>query len=475
MKKTHIYTLFGALMMIIVLPACKKGYFDLNDNPNLVQEPPINAMLSTVTHKTGVNSQSFANFISYYTQYLASPSAGSTLDTYDYTDQSSRWNLAYYTLADLYDMQQKAIELESSEHLGVANVLMAYNLGLIADVWGSAPYSDALKGDKLLVAYDSEEALYQASIDLLETGIQELEKTDSKVTLGTNEDVIHQGNKEAWLKTAYAIYARFLNKISKKSSYDPSAVLAAIDQSYASSADNAVMGVFDGINQWAEISQDNKGALLGGWLSSNWIDHLNGETYGVFDPRIEKITEKTVNDDYVGTRNGQGNVGGPNTVFDECYISEFSPWTSEDSPYIIVSYAELKFIEAEAALRLPSPDRTRAYAAYQEGIRASMDMLEVPAADRDAYMNNPAVQVGASNLNLDLIFKEKYVVTYLNTEAWNDMRRHDYQYEGLQLPMNAHLSTFIRRVPYPQNERAENGANVPEDLSLDTPLWWDQP
>ena len=461
--------------MMVVLPACKKGYFDLNDNPNLVQDPPINAMLSTVTHKTGVNSQSLGELTGYYAQYLASSSAAQTLDTYDYTDQTSNWNLLYYTLADLYDLRQRAIELGSSEHLGVANVLMAYNLGLVADIWGSAPYSDAFTGESLLIAYDSEEDLYNAGIELLESGIEELKKTESAVVLGASEDVIHQGDKAAWLKTAYALYARYLNKISKKSDYDPAAVLSAIEQSYTSNADNAEMGVFDGINEWALISQQNKQLLLGGWLSSNLINQLNGTTYGVFDPRIEKITEETVNGDYVGTRNGQGNVGGPNTVQDECYISEFSPWTSEDTPYIIISYAELKFIEAEAALNLPSPDRTRAYTAYQEGIRANMEQLEVSASDLAAYMDDSAVGVGADNLTLDLIFKEKYVATYLNPEVWNDVRRHDYQYKDMLLPMNAQVDDFVRRVPYPRSERSENGANVPADLPVDTPLWWDQP
>lgn len=474
MKKIYISILLGAVMMS-VLPACKKGYFDLNDNPNLVQDPPINAMLSTVTHKTGVNSQSFGNLTGFYAQYLASSSAANTLDTYDYTDQTSRWNLVYYTLADLYDLRQRATELGSTEHLGVADILMAYNLGLVADTWGSGPYSDAFTGEKLLIAYDSEEDLYKASVELLEAGIEELKKTESTVALGATEDVIHQGDKEAWIKTGYALYARFLNKISKKADYDPAAVLAALDQSYTSSADNAEMGVFDGINEWANISQNNKELLLGGWLSSNLVDQLSGKTYGVFDPRVEQITEKTVNDDYVGTRNGQGNVGGANTVHDECYISEFSPWTSEDSPYVIVSYAELKFIEAEAALNLPSPDRARAYAAYQEGIRANMEMLEVSAAKQNTYINDPAVSVGASNLNLDLVFKEKYIATYLNPEVWNDVRRHDYEYKDMKLPVSAQVDDFIRRVPYPLSERSENGANVPEDLPVDTPLWWDQP
>jgi hypothetical protein len=74
-----------------------------------------------------------------------------------------------------------------------------------------------------------------------------------------------------------------------------------------------------------------------------------------------------------------------------------------------------------------------------------------------------------------LIFKEKYVATYLSPEAWNDMRRNDYQYKDFKLPEGAVLTKPIRRVAYPTAERTKNGSNVPAEVSLDTPLWWDKP
>jgi hypothetical protein len=104
-----------------------------------------------------------------------------------------------------------------------------------------------------------------------------------------------------------------------------------------------------------------------------------------------------------------------------------------------------------------------------------MDKLGVTATARDAYLANPAVAVGASALTLDLIFKEKYVVTYLNPEAWNDARRYDYKYKGFTLPLNAALNTFIRRAAYPSGEISKNGNNVPAEVALSTPLWWDKP
>lgn len=477
--KNSIAVLITAFLLIAA--GCK-DYFDLAENPNLVTDPPLSALLATTTHKTGLNNQRVANITSYFVQYLANPGAGASTDTYQVTDYTSTWDNLYYAMADLYDMKQKAIAEGSSEYHGVANVLMSYHLSLVSDLWGSAPFSDAFTGQTLTPAYDSEEALYQEALRLLDEAVTELNKTDSRVTLSAPDDLIHGGDRQRWIRTAYALKARLLNKISKKPAYDPTAVLAAVDASYGSNADDAQMASFQIRNPWAQIAQDNSQLLLGGWLSEQFVDHLNGTSYGVFDPRIRKITDPTQvpgNPGYpafIGTVNGAGNRQNPphtNTVKDENYISRNSPWTSDEAPIFIVTFAELKFIEAEAALR--SGDPARAYAAYLSGITANMDKLQVPAAERDAYLANPAVAVGAGNLTLDHIFKEKYVVTYLNPEAWNDARRYDYRYANFGLPVNAALGDFIRRVSYPVGETSKNGRNVPAEVPMDTELWWDQP
>lgn len=471
-KFNKIYTLLVCVGLASSLTGCE-DYFDLNDNPNFVQNPPINSLLSTVTHKTGYTSRNVANIVNNYSQYIASPVQSSALDTYEVTDQTSQWDQVYLALADIKDMQELAISVNSTEHWGVANVLMAYNLGLITDVFGAAPYSQAF-GMVLNPVYDTEEALYNECLRLLNEAIDLLNQDNSAVVLGANQDLIHGGDRLAWLKTAHAIKARFLNKVTKKSFYDPNAVLAALDNSYTSNADDAGMDVFQAVNPWAQVAISNANALLGGWLSDNFVNHLNGVTYGVFDPRIEQITDRTIHGEFVGTRNGQGNLGpAANTVRDESYISVNSPWTSRESPLWIVTYAETKFIESEAAFR--ANDIPRAYQAYLDGIAANMNKLLVPQAAAQEYISNPAVSVGANALTLDLIFKEKYVTTYLNAEAWNDVRRHDYQYEDFRMPLNAQLDTFIRRMAYPVGEISKNATNVPAEVPLSTNLWWDRP
>jgi hypothetical protein len=471
MRKLYRYALaFFMIGASLSLQSCE-DYFDLHENPNLVTNPPLSALLSTTTQKTGLNSQRVAATTSFFVQYVASPVAGNATDTYQITDYTGTWDAIYLAMADIYDMKQRGMEEGATDYVGVANILMAYHLNLVTDMWGGGPYTEAFNNTTLTPRFESEQDLYAEALRLLDEGIAELNKTDSRIRLSGPNDLIHGGDKTKWIRTANAFKARMLNKVSKLSSYNPGAVLAAVDNSYQSNADDAQMGVFAVRNPWAQIALNNNALVLGGWLSTQLINHLNGTTYGVVDPRLSRIATQTITGTYVGTPNGAGNVGpANNTVRDESYISLTSPLTGETSPLIIASYAEMKFVEAEAAFR--AGDRERAYTAYLAGIRAHMNKLAVPEGEQNAYISNPAVGVGAANLTLDLIFKEKYVVTYLNPEAWNDARRYDYQYAGFTLPVGAELPTFIRRVAYPQGEASKN-PNTPETPALSTRLWWD--
>jgi len=476
MQKIIKYTLCSALIATLGLQSCKKSYFDsLSDNPNQVPVATLSTLLATSTYKAANNNYLIGNIIAPYVQYTANPAANGAGDTYQAIDFTPTWDALYFAMADANEMKKLAVAQNSSEYKGVANVLIAYNLTLVNDLWGDAPFSEAFNINNLTPKYDKQQDVYNQAIKILDEAIVELAKTDATVKLAPTSDLIYGKStteRANWLKMAYALKARLLNKISKTSAYNSTAVLAALGSSFTANTDDATMATFKERNPWANVALSNSQQSLGGWLSEQLIDALNGKTFSVFDPRIEKITDKTINNIYIGTINGAGNrLPGANTTKDECYISRNSPWTSDTSPIFIVTFAELKFIEAEAYF---NTDKTKAYAAYLAGISANMDKFQVTAANRDAYLANPLVSVGAAALTKDLIFKEKYIATYLNPEAWNDARRFDYQYKDFGMPANAALPTFIRRLDYTQGERSKNGANVPADVPRTTKLWWDQ-
>ena len=460
-----IFFLLGFLSV-----GCKKGYLDLNNNPNQTTNPPINGLLAQVTSQTGLNVYRAGSITAYYVQQLASPNAASGSDTYDNVDRSSLWYNIYNTMQDGRVMTQKATAQNATQHLGVAKVMEAMNLDLLIDLWGDAPYSKAFDPTVFKPGYDKGEDLYNAALRLLNEAVVEFAKPNPTITLDAASDLIHNGDVAAWTKTAYALKARLLNKISKRPNYSPTAVLDALSKAYTSNADDAQLTRFDGRSPWNQVAYNNTQLLLDGWMSDYFIKALNGTTYGVFDPRIKQITDTTRFGDYRGTPNGRGRIG-TGTNKEESYLSLNGFYSKAGAPLLLVTYAEMKFIEAEVTF---NTDKARSYQAYLDGIAANMDKLGVPAAEKNAYLANPAVAVGAANFTKDLIFKEKYVALFLHPEAWVDARRYDYKYRNFALPQNAVLQTFIRRVGYPSTETDRNGENVPSVTSLTDKLWWDQ-
>ena len=471
MKKNLVIPIL-LLFLSIVTGSCKK-YLDINKNPNAADAPPIAGLLANTTNLTGYNVYYLSNYTSYYVQYLASPGVGSSTDTYQQVDPSTAWGSIYNVLTDLYDMRNLADEKGLSAYAGVADVLSAINLSMGTNVWGDMPYSEAFVGvSNLAPKFDDQKALYDTCLKPIDEGIATMQDPSSAGQLDAASDFIHGGDNTAWVKTAYAMKARMLNEVSKTSQYDPNAVLSSLANAYTSNGDDAEVTQFLIRNPWAQAAVNNAGLNLDAWLSSYFVDAANGNTYGVFDPRLPQITDTTLFHDYRGTPNGAGYQGTRNTDHAQCYLDVDKWYSSTNSPLQIITYPECLFIKAEASLR--NNDMTTAYDAYLAGITAGMNKLNVPADSITNYLSKPEVAVGAANLTLSLIMKEKYVACFLMPVTWDDMRRFDYAYKDFSLPVNVSLSTFIRRMDYPSSESTRNGANVP-NVSRTDHLWWDMP
>lgn len=463
-------------LFAVTATGCKK-YLDINTSPNQPAQATINGLLTRGTLNTALNVYRVStNVTSYYVQYLASSNTASPLDTYDDVDISTTWTNLYDNMTDIYDLEKLAAEKGATQYQGVAKILMAINLQFIHSLWGDAPYNAAFSAATLTPSYDNAQSVFQTCIKLLDEGISMLGQTGSTITIPTsatnNPDLVHKGATAAWVRTAHALKARLLNQLSKTSQYNTANIFTELSAAYTSTAHDAFITTFDVRNPWNQVALNNRNLLLDGWLSEQFIDAMNGKTYGIFDPRLPLMTDTTKYGDYRGTPNGKGRSGS-GVSFEETYINLTGYYSSTNSPLFIITYEELKFIEAEAAFR--SNDKLRAYDAYLEGIKANMNKMGVSAASRDAYVNHASVSVGSANITLDLIFKEKYKALFLNPETWNDARRYNYQYKDFELPLNRVVNNYIRRMVYPSIEISRNGANVPPNVTdVTQKLWWDQ-
>ncbi|NJK84139.1 MAG: SusD/RagB family nutrient-binding outer membrane lipoprotein [Saprospiraceae bacterium] len=350
------------LLALIGMSSCE-DFLDINENPNVATRPPLAGLLAVATYQTGINQFRVGSNTSFYTQYLASPNAGLGNDVYEQVDLSGTWNSVYDIMSDIFDLIQFAEEEGSTELVGVGKLLMAANLGLLVDLWGNVPYSDAFTGTNIIPTYDDAQGLYSTALSLIAEGRADIQRENSTSTIAKNEksDFLLGGKKDNWLKFSYALEARYLNHFSKQGSYNPSAILAAVSNSFATSAEQAQVIAFEVRNPWANTARNNANLVLGGWLSEQFVDALNGTTFGVVDPRLEKITTPLPDGtSYVGTPNGAGRRG-DGTKKVETYLDNSRAYASDNSPLFVFTFAELKFIEAEAAL---ASNPTRALEAF---------------------------------------------------------------------------------------------------------------
>ncbi|MFP4504780.1 MAG: SusD/RagB family nutrient-binding outer membrane lipoprotein [Cyclobacteriaceae bacterium] len=464
--------ILGICLLLLFSAACE-DYLDINQDPNNPTVAPLSGLMTNATFRTGRNIQNAGSITSFYVQHLASPNPATATDIHDPVSYDAQWFNLYDIMTDINDMELLAEEAGATDYLGVAKILKAIHLGTATDLWGSIPYSEAFFAQTLNPSYDDAEALYAEIFQLLEEGVAALETGNSAVEIG-GDDFIFEGDTDAWIRTANALRARYLLHLSETGQYQPQAVLSALDAGLGSTEDDAQVPFFEQqVNPWATIAINNDALVLGGWISEQLVESMDGTLYGYVDPRMPLMYGTTDDGEFLGTPNGAGRGDAPPSGARSTLVTD-TYYASRTAPILIITYFEQKFIEAEAAL--DAGDRNRAYEAYLEGISAHMGKIGVEEDEIEAYLANPEVSMGAADLTLEDIFKEKHIAMYLHPEAWTDARRYDYQYAGMTLPANHNPELngeFIRRLVYPDNELTRNGSNVPS-VSLTDRLFWDQ-
>lgn len=467
--KNKLYTILGA-GILLTASACE-SFLDVNENPNNPEDAPISGLMTNSTYETALNVQRIGSATSNYVQYLASPNPATSSDTMDPVNFSGTWFSLYNVMTDVNEIIRKAEESGANHYLGAGQILMALNLGMTVDIFGDVPFSESFNFETVTPAYDSDEQLYQQVLSLLDQGIANLQG-ETAISIGA-DDFIFGGDIDKWIRFGNSLKARFLLHTKETSTYNANEVLAAVSAGFQSNEDDAAVTFFEQrFNPWAQVAINNSNLLLGGWISEQFVQALDGTSYPTVDPRLPLMIGTTDEGEFIGTVNGAGRGDAPEQGARSTLIpGQF--YTSTTSPLLIATYAELKFIEAEAAL---ASDPARAYAAYLAGIEAHMDMLGVSEEDKAAYLADESVSVGAGALTMDEIMKEKWVAMFLHPETWNDARRFDYAYKDMTLPenLNPELNgNYIRRLAYPDSEVSRNGNNVPNVTLLDR-IWWDQ-
>ena len=455
MKRRYLALLVGCLAAV---GACDK-FLDVNTNPNAPQSVTANLYLPPMIHWMVTAPQYDGRFVGRYTQqwFLAS-TVLSTWDRMGYDPLSDngaeQWRDVYWSLGqNLVDMNTKAAAEQRWDLLGVGLVLKAWGWQSLVDLHGPIIIKEAFDQSRLTFDYDSEQYAYDTIKRELDSAITLLGRSDGAVdpVYLSKGDHLYNGDRTKWQKLAYGLLAINLNHYSNKSIYSPDSVIAAVDKSFASNADDALFAYPAQDPGCADCNfLGQRRGNVNSYRQTLFVLHLmDGTDFGgVVDPRMSRMLSPSPDSVYRGldpnvvgfgalttTQRPNDFFGYPGTAgagLPSRYIF------SDKSKIPVVTYSELQFIKAEAAFR--KGDKATAYQAYINGISSHFDFVNarnqddgqtpkpISSSEKSTYLASAAVAQDPASLTLSQIMTQKYIALWGwgHNELWMDMRRYHY-------------------------------------------------
>ncbi len=140
------------------------------------------------------------------------------------------WTGWYDILRNNALLEKRATETGFTFFEAAALTMKSFVYGNIADLWGDAPYAQALKGDEpefRRPAFDTQETIYRGILADLERAAT-LFATGSTEGLTSSSDIYFDGDTEAWQRFANSLRMRYLMRLSDKMPSEAKAGIEAI-------------------------------------------------------------------------------------------------------------------------------------------------------------------------------------------------------------------------------------------------------
>ncbi len=295
--KISVALLAATLLMF----SCKK-FSVLNTDPNNIT--PANAAPDYLMTQVLTSSATFygnlgSGNMSGAMQQTYQDAFGNSYSFYNWDAQD--WTGNYNTLRDNKLMMEKAQEFGWNFHQGVGLIMRAFNYGVIADFWGDAPDSMALKGTlggdaNQYPAFDDQQTIYAGVIADLKAAIPFLTGAmgDHPEITGVTQgaDVFYGGDPEKWTKLANTLMLRYNMRLSAKQNVQ-SAVEALAGNVFQSNDDDWAMP-FPGIDQNSSYQKSHEFTGYSNYNRNKMCATLVKKMDALKDPRIVIMAEPVV-------------------------------------------------------------------------------------------------------------------------------------------------------------------------------------
>ena len=474
----------AAGLVALAAVGCDEGLAEMNVNPNdpvavdalylfpNATEAAVTRIIGGRSEAGGVNLDMAALWVQHWAEHEYAIE-----DRYEIGDSriAGYWS-GFYSgpLQDFAEVIEQGREQDRPHITAMALVMKAWTGQVVTDLWGDIGYTQALNvrdpAAPLTVPYDPQQLVYQTLLDETAEAAQLAADPVGDVIEVGDADLIYGGDAEQWRKFANSLRMRMAMRLSDvAASVAESEFADAFAAGGFESNDDSAILWYPGQESWERhpihaymLGRDDHS------VSGTMIDTLQS----LNDPRLPVYAQPNANGIYWGAPNGDLDLPGVDSI---SRIGTF--YSSADSPGILMSYAELLLLQAEAAER--GWIGGSAAALYEAGIRASMEFNGVDEADIVAYLAQPRIAYQGGAAGLEQIAFQKWLALFGNgTEAYAEWRRTGVP--ALTPGPDAINDGLIPvRLFYPSLEESLNRAAVEEattrqgGATLNDRLWWD--
>jgi hypothetical protein len=318
--------------------------------------------------------------------------------------------------------------------------------------------------------YDAQPDIYQ---DLIAVHQQARAALDpAALDFGAN-DIIYGGDVDKWRRFSASLQLRLGMRMSEANatlaqSTIADALAAGVFQSWDDAALLPWLDNDNNANPWWSGQTESAG---GSRIAATIVDTLKS----LNDPRLPVYARTNSDGEYIGMQNGLRDGHGIPFVA-RSRIGEYF-LRRRDTPTVIMGYAEVLFLQAEAAFRGWGPGD--AGLLYEQAVSEAMRYYEIPDTAITRYLTEPAVAYNPAT-GMEQIQLQKWIALFGDSpEAWANWRR-----TGIPTlvagPDNVTAGRIPRRMLYPTEEQSLNNANLQAAITrqgggtnLWDPVWFD--
>lgn len=468
------YKILFLLTTLAAFSACKKfEEFQINPNNPTVADP---SLLLPAIERTAFSTISADAALA--SRYLVYTQGASNAQYYGW----QRSSMGYGSITQVVKMQQEAARVGKKNYRYIGKFFTAYYIVAMTQTFGDIPYSNMMQSimngnftdsSAIRPAYDKQQDIYRGVLDDLRIASDSL----SAAELAISGDLVYAGNIERWKKLINSFTLRVLISLSKKEADASLNIKQRFNEIVSnpakypllsSNADNGRLPYYDITgNQYPYFN--NNSMKTDYYLDSTFVDILQD----LKDPRLfifgkpkpsSSLPVKDF-DAYDGlkgsaslsantAKRGAGNASQIHDRFSYQAINE---------PSVLMSYAELQLILAEAVVRGWITGTAETY--YKNGIKASLEFSNYgntySTNDIDTYIAQPGIAL-QTGTEIKQIITQKYISMFMNTgwQPFYEQRRTGFPTFDVNGSGILNGGVIPKRWMYPTDEFNNNRVNV---------------